>query len=441
MAVVSADSLQLSHVELVAGAVPASPVMELWRTTGETLVFEPNTTESAELGGDGRTRKPANVTGMAVSGDISFELAKFQALDDAIEGVLAEDWGQCPLTGAPGGAIDTTSRVTIGKDQKSYLIEKRFPNPATVAGATVSSAVGDSPGATPTITYTGAASVGSGVSVIDVSVDGSVEDPVTVDIPVGTDADAAATLVAAALDTLSSVSASATTGVVTLTTAGTSITVAARTGNDAYFYHRYFNASYSVLNLSAAPNASVTGSVTIVGGEPLLDKLALTGATYNSAGSSAVFTAPEVMELTVGSLLGIGTNCWTTLNITIDSQNRGIPCIGTQGDRETVLGTAAVTLDGEVYFSDDEVLQLILDNATAGDGVVTLTNADDEIYRFDFFGLKPISGSLNAGGTGEDLTMPLTFEPTPVAVCDDGAGSDWTSGVIISTVDTAPTLP
>ncbi len=443
MAVVSADSLQLSHVEMVDGAIPASPTMQLWRTTGETLTFDPNASESGELGGDGRTRKPSTVTGMTVSGDISFELSKFQALEDAMEGVCAEDWGECPLTGAPGGAIDDTTRLTIGKDQKAYMIEKRFPNPANVQGTVVTASM-DAPSASMTLTVVGAAGTGTGVMMFVFAVDGGSEMMLEVPISVGDDNTTVAAAAAVVLDADPAIAATDNLdGTVTITPeTGTAFTTGSvRAGPDEYFYQRYVNASYSVLSLSVAPNAPVSGSVSVVGGEPILDGLPLDGVTYTSAGTSAVFTAPEVMELSVGTMLGVGTHCWTTLEITIDSQNRGVPCIGTTGDRETVLGTAAVTLNGDVYFSDDAVLQAILDNATVGDGAVTLSNADDDVYRFDFFGLKPVSGSLNAGGTGEDLTMPLSFEPTPVAVCDDGSGNNWTSGAIISTVDVAPTLP
>lgn len=444
MPVVSADSLQLAHVEMPdANSIPASPSFELWRTTGESLVFSPNTSESGELGGSGRTRKPANVTGMSISGDINFELSKFTALEQAIEGVMAEDWGECPLTGAPGGAIDSDARVTVGKDERFFLIEKRFPNPDYQEGAVPTVAVASSPGPTPTITFTGVAAVGSGAVTMEFRVDGGEEQVTEVQIMPSDDADAVAAKAVTAINMLDGITATdGGGGVVNLATAGTNLTVTARAGNDQYFFQRYIGSSYSVLNLTASPNNPVTGSVSIVGGSPKLDKLPLDGASYASAGSSAVFTAPEVMELSVGSVLGIGTHCWTNLSIVLDSQNRGVACIGHQGDKEVVLGTLAASLTGDVYFSDDAVLAALLANESVGDGAVVFANADDEMYRFDFPDLKPISGTLSAGGTGQDLTMPLGFEPTPRIVCDDGMGVTWDAGVVISRdLNVAPTWP
>jgi hypothetical protein len=55
--------------------------------------------------------------------------------------------------------------------------------------------------------------------------------------------------------------------------------------------------------------------------------------------------------------------------------------------------------------------------------------------------MKPVSGQLSAGGAGQDLTIPLTLQPTPVKVCDDGSGNDWKSGLILSLLNTKPTLP
>ena len=81
MPVVSSNSLQLAMVEEVTpGVTPASPAFMLWRTTGEGLTFTPNTSESTEIGSNGRSRRPSNVTGRTVSGDITFERAKYAAL-------------------------------------------------------------------------------------------------------------------------------------------------------------------------------------------------------------------------------------------------------------------------------------------------------------------------------------------------------------------------
>jgi hypothetical protein len=210
---------------------------------------------------------------------------------------------------------------------------------------------------------------------------------------------------------------------------------------DEFFYQRFRGASYSTFSLSISPNQTITGSVGIVGGDPELDVMPLAGATYQSAGSNPTFTAPQVMELSIGQSMGIGTHCWTSLNIDLDSQNRGIPCIGSQGDREVVLGTLTASVSGDVYFSDQAILEALLNNESIGDSTITLSDANGNVYRWDFFDMKPTSGQIAAGGAGQDLTIPLTLQPTPVKVCEDGAGNGWESGFILSMDNTPPTLP
>ena len=445
MSVISADTLQLSAVEeTTTGVTPPSAQFKVWRTAGESLVFAPQTSESTELGGSGRTSKPANVTGTTVSGDITFELARFAALDEAIAGVLAAQWGTCPLTNLPGGAL-TTNRITAGNQAKTFTIEKRFPNPAATVGSTLTGTTGAAGAQTVDLTFAGATSVGTGVAKVHVIASTAIdpfEGEWEVHIPVGTAATAAATLLATEI----AKSAGAPTtnvvgGVLTLDArVGNTITsIDFRTGSDQFFYQRYKGASYSAINLAISPNNPITGSVSVVGGTPELDSLPVKGALYTPPGSFPVFTAPQVMNLDIGSM-GVGTHCWTSLNIALDSQNRGIPCIGSQGDREVVLGTLSATVSGDVYFSDQQILQALLDNTTLGDSVIAMEDAQNNWMRFDFYGMKPTSGQLAAGGTGQDLTIPVTLQPTPVVVCDDGV-NNWESGFIISWLNTAPVLP
>jgi hypothetical protein len=82
----------------------------------------------------------------------------------------------------------------------------------------------------------------------------------------------------------------------------------------------------------------------------------------------------------------------------------------------------------------------LLNNEVLGDTVLTFSNADDDVYRFDLYQTKITSGSVVASGQNEDVTVPVTIEPAPVVVQTD-AGQDWTSSLIVSDINTAPVLP
>ena len=344
MPVTSADSVQVSIVEEVTpGVTPATPVFEMIRTTGEGVTFTPNTSDDTELtGSNGRCQRPAIVTGQTVAGDISFDLHKAPWMDMVIKGVLAAEWGECPLTGLAGGAVEDADDITVGNLMPTFTIEKKIPDPITP---------GD------------------------------------------------------------------------------------------FQYQWYRGCSFSSLNLDITPNEVVTGTVSVVGGVPELGSTAIAGSTYISAGNGAKFTAPKVTELTVGSEFAVGTHCFTSASLTLDSQNRGIPCIGSEGDREVVAGRMSASMSGEVYFNDQDILQAMLDDTTVGDTTVILTNSDGDTYRFDLFSVKVVSGQLVASGTGTDLTIPFEVQPQGVKVCDDGSGNDWYSCLMVSKAADAPALP
>ena len=445
MSVVSTDSLNFSFIkETTRGTTPATPAWQSVALTGESLVFAPTTQDSATLGGTGRFAKPSNVTGFEVSGDFNVEWNDQPALDMAIAGVLANDWGICPILGTgPGGAIDTAQRNTVGKKQMTFSIEKRFDNPAYVAGA-VPTATADPAGSqTADITMSSVTAVGTGMVVMDLTLSTGEKEHITAPISVGDDQDDVATALAAAINTaIGSTVATAAAAVVTVDAgAGNTVTaISARAGNDEFFYQRFAGVMFDSLSITTAPNAPVTGTITTLGGEPTLDYLPLPGATYLPAGTSAVYTAPEIVDLTVGAM-GVNTHCWTDMTLTIASNGRAISCLGSKGSRETVLGTASVTLSGSIYFADQQVLEALLGNKTLGDGHVTFKNADGDFLRFDLYGLKPLSGQISAAGTGQDMVIPIELQPTPVKVCQDASGSPWDSGLIVSKVNTAPTLP
>jgi hypothetical protein len=388
---------------------------------------------------------PSNVTGFTINGSINFELSKFPALEEAMAGVLASNWGQCPLTGAPANTVDAASRIVVGQTLKTFTIEKRFPRLDSVPGALNTVAV-TGVGGTTGITVTPAGtSVGSGVMRIEVGVAGKPPHSWEVLIPAGSDPATAATAIVNSIGAPGNGSGWA----AVATGADVDITVdpapgvaptydvgTATVSTDKYIYQRFTGCTYSALSLSVSPNSPVTGSVTVVGGTPTLSNTPLPGATYQSAGTNPVFTAPEVMALSIGTALGLSKNCWTSLTINLDSQNRGIPCIGSKGDREVVLGSLSASVSGDVYFSDQTILEYILNNQTMGDSEIILSNGND-VYRFDFFQMKPISGRVAAGGPGQDMVIPVEFQPAPVPVCST-AQEKWNSSVLISTVATAP---
>ena len=259
---------------------------------------------------------------------------------------------------------------------------------------------------------------------------------IEVPIPAGTTTANARDMVIAAINAESPLSATTGTGVnQVVVTTGT--LTGAQISTDQYTYHRYSGATFSSANITAAPNEVITGSFSVIGGTPTIAYSPLPGATYIPSDGRSPFTAPDISELNIGTALGILTHCWQSITINLDSGNEGIACLGTRGEREVTIGTLTCTVSGDVFFSDQEVLEALLADRTIGDGNLVLSNSIGDQFRFDFFDMKPTGGSLNAGGRGERLTIPLELQPTPVAVCDY-MGETWASSLSINPINVAP---
>src|SRR5262245_20704217 len=107
---------------------------------------------------------------------------------------------------------------------------------------------------------------------------------------------------------------------------------------NVYNYHRFRNCAVATGAITIAPGAPISGTLHVIGG-PLddPDDAEIAGSIYTSAGSEPVMTAPLVTELTIdaGTVLA---RCLSQFVISINSNVRGIQCIGTLGEREKVLG-------------------------------------------------------------------------------------------------------
>ena len=446
---IESQAVLFSHIEeILPGVTPPTPAMELWRFNSETLTADPNTVDDPELSATGRSQKPSDVVGSTVTGDIELTLVKHNAFDQAMAGILANDFGSGPLTpGSAGGVVDAATRNTVGRTKKTFTIEKRWPNTSNIPGLMDIVATPDAaPGATLDITYTGTTTVGTGVVVIDVKTDLDAKSvryrvPISVgDTPTDV-GDSTVTAITGATF-LSAVNAA---GVVTLTPQGGATTIqslSAAAGADTYVYQRFLGCTYSALQLSTTPNANIDATVSVVAGEPKFEYLPITGVTYTDPGEKPKLKSPGVIELTVGNLPGVLTSCWTSLNISLDSQNREIACIGSEGSRESALGSFLTTLSGDVLFEGDQsVIEAVFNGQTIGNSVVIFTSPDNDVYRLDITDVVVLSpGGVPATGQNEDTILSVEVQPTPKLVQDTGT-EVWKEGVVVSTVPTAPTFP
>lgn len=130
MSVISADIFRLSAVKMTGTppVVPATPAMVVARITGESLNFQPSTTQSNELDPSGQLRDSI-LTGATTTGSVDMELTKHPFFENWLQSVFRNLWatglqgdGTAPYTPVAVGA----NELIVGSLLDLYYIEKRF---------------------------------------------------------------------------------------------------------------------------------------------------------------------------------------------------------------------------------------------------------------------------------------------------------------------------
>lgn len=309
--VVSSDSLQVALVaEASPGVTPATPAFDLMRITGEGLIFENTSTNSAEMGGLSRGTKDTILTGAEVSGDINFELSKHVALENLVAAALANTWGNDPHT-----LSTTPDQVYDYNLTETFTIEKRWQ-------------MDDAP---------------------------------------------------------------------------------------TYNYQRFIGCMTDTMSLSITPGEPITGSFGFVGNQMDLATAPIAGATYVPAGTDPVMTAPLVTDVTLLDyetdlpVSWLSTACFTNVEMALTNNSRGIQCIGTLGNKSTVLGNLEITVSGSLYYSGNDPLQALIDQEQFV-FVITTTDSVGNSYTWRIERVKFTTATVNATGTNEDVLVEFELQ-------------------------------
>lgn len=123
---ISADVMQIGIVkEATYGVTPANPVFEVLPFTSEGITADVSTTESAMMNPD-RQVLDSILQSVKAGGPIATELAITPALEILIESLHLHDL----VAVAPAiSGMPPLKETFIGKDQISFTVEKRFPDP------------------------------------------------------------------------------------------------------------------------------------------------------------------------------------------------------------------------------------------------------------------------------------------------------------------------
>ncbi len=203
-----------------------------------------------------------------------------------------------------------------------------------------------------------------------------------------------------------------------------------------YLYHIYQGCVVNTMTMSISAGSEVTASIAMVGKEADADTATVlpVGATLTSPTKFNVLRAPEINNIVldnVGNTLAtaIGTSCVTGMTFAINANVRGIQCLGTLGNKESVLGRFESTLAMTIFFNSNDIMEEFL-----GQGIVDATfeigdTATDDHYSVILPRGKISAQTVVAGGTGTDVVNSLTVQ----ALVDNTLTPPTT--VILGTVD------
>lgn len=186
-------------------------------------------------------------------------------------------------------------------------------------------------------------------------------------------------------------------------------TVEKRFTTDTDFaFQRYTGAMVDTLSLSIAPGEAITGSVGLIAADQQLADTPIASATYAGPATSPVMRAPNVTAIelidpaTETPFPWVGAKCFTQLDIAFGNNARALTCIGHLGAKERVLGQFTAELSFSLYFTGNDVAELMRAQKEFGVRVRCEDGAGAH-YEFMFPRCKLGAHTSNAGGTGQDV--------------------------------------
>lgn len=193
----------------------------------------------------------------------------------------------------------------------------------------------------------------------------------------------------------------------------------------SYDYHRYTGVTFSSARISAQPDSPVTVTWTVRGGSLATDTAIIAGATYTDPSPDhTVAPAMRGQDMSVnffGGPTAIASHCFTSIEMTIDSQVSATKCLGTAGEKDLHLGKFVTPISATVVYKGLGMTDKWLDAESAGLRVTffdTTASPANHSYEFEFARVKVVNAGVPIPASGELVVQPLELEATTDASGD-----------------------
>jgi Phage tail tube protein len=181
-----------------------------------------------------------------------------------------------------------------------------------------------------------------------------------------------------------------------------------------FAYHRYNGCIVNTLSVNITPNEPINGTFGMLGRGMVLATTEIASSAYQDPGVRPVFTALNVGALnfdTSGADMHFDGYCFNGLTLNLTNNARRTACIGPDTFAQTVLGRSETTLDANVYFSDNLILQWLQQQTDVAIRIILLDTDQPTRNKFIFYlpRAKVQTGQVVASGTGQDVIANATF--------------------------------
>lgn len=172
-------------------------------------------------------------------------------------------------------------------------------------------------------------------------------------------------------------------------------------------YHRFTGARANTMSLAIRANEIVKGSFGFMARTMTSAQAAIASSTYTPANTNPIINAAS--NFASLTMTGVTSPEITSLNLSINSNTRHQPVVGSLGAKGIGQGRFEVTGDLEAYFSTNDMYDLFM-AGTATNLSFRLGGASTKKYDFSMGNVKFTDGEVLAGGNDQDVMARMQFQ-------------------------------
>lgn len=170
-------------------------------------------------------------------------------------------------------------------------------------------------------------------------------------------------------------------------------------------YHRFPGIEFTGLSMEMNANAIVTGTLSTMGKNMVLDTAAIASSTYAAASTTSVMNAFSGTVKEGGTVSGV----ITSINFSVDNGHERRLVIGSRYSLQPNIGEFNVEGEVSLWFEDSAMLEKFLIDDTESSLDCSMLDGAGNMFRVIFPRVKYTGGQADVSGFGP-ITVPMKFQ-------------------------------